>query len=40
VAYAVVNGQRVTADRDGALRLPLGFAGGTVVFHGRESHDL
>jgi len=30
---AKVNGQLVAADRDGAIRLPAAFAGGTVVFH-------
>lgn len=33
---AQVNGQPVTPDRNGAIRLPATFAGGTVVFHSAE----
>jgi trehalose/maltose hydrolase-like predicted phosphorylase len=32
-AFAEVNGQHVEADKNGAIRLPASFDGGTVVFH-------
>ena len=37
-AFVEVNGQRVATDQDGAIRLPPGFAGGTVLFHREEKN--
>jgi hypothetical protein len=34
--YALVDGRRVEADKDGAIRLPPDYRGGTVVFHPAE----
>jgi hypothetical protein len=38
--FAEVDGKRITADKDGAIRLPADFAGGTVVFHAAESPSV
>jgi hypothetical protein len=35
--FAEVDGKRIVADKDGAIRLPADFTGGTVVFHVAES---